>query len=602
MHEPVMVLALIVLLGIAAQWLAWRLRLPSILLLLLVGILAGPIAGLIDPDALFGRELLMPIVALSVALILYEGGLTLHVRDVSSVQGVVLKLVTVGALVTWLLASAAAWLVLRLELPLAILLGSVLVVTGPTVIQPLLRHIRPTGPVGGILKWEGIVIDPIGALLALLVFEAILSAELAEVSVHTAISVGKTLVVGGVAGTVFGWGLVELLRRYWIPDYLGSSVSLAFALGAFSISNHFQEESGLLAVTWMGILLANQKRADVEEIVEFKENLRVLLISSLFILLAARLPREALFGIGGREALFVGVLVLVVRPVSVWVSTLGSGLGRHEKMFLAWMAPRGIVAAAVSSIFALRLEAEGVAGASEVATATFAVIIGSVLVYGLSAPIVARRLGLAEADPQGIVIVGVDRFTRALAAVLESKGFTVLLVDSNRDHTAAARMEGRRTHTGSVLGEHFLDEVDLGGIGRLFAMTPNDWVNVLAAQRLGKVFGSQHVYQLAADHPTSSEQDAHEHLSGRLLFDGTTGHEALVDWMEAGGEIKATPITEEFPYAAFLERRGDHVLPLLVIRSTGRIQVLTGDQPPAPVAGDTLLALCDVDDEKPGAD
>jgi len=276
-------------------------RMPSILFLLVFGFLAGPVTGLLDPDALLG-ELLLPIVSISVAIILFEGGLTLRLEELREIGGVVLALVTLGAIVTWSLAAAAAHFVLGLEVQVAVLLGAVLVVTGPTVIGPLLRHVRPTGRVADILKWEGIVIDPIGALLAVLVFEALL-------------------------------------------------------VGAFVLSNHLQAESGLFAVTLMGLVLDNQKHVAVKHILDFKENLSVLIISALFILLSDRLEPSHFSHFGMESVLFLAILIFVARPTSVLTSTLRSDLDWRERLFLSWMAPRGIVAAAVASVFALKLSA-----------------------------------------------------------------------------------------------------------------------------------------------------------------------------------------------------------------------------------------------------
>jgi len=599
MHDAIVDLALLGILGIAAQWVAWRLRLPSILILLLTGLLVGPVLGLLDPDALFG-ELLMPFVSISVALILYEGGFSLHFSELRSVGGTVRNLVTIGAFVTWVLGGAAAWWLLGLELRMAILLGAVLVVTGPTVIQPLLRHIRPRGDGGRILKWEGIVIDPIGALLALLVFEAILSSGPRAAGLLALAAIGKTVLAGGIAGAVFGCGLVELLRRYWVPDHLGSVTSLACALAAYTAANAFQEEAGLVAVTWMGILLANQKRVDVSDIVEFKENLRVLLISSLFLLLSARLPLESLTGLAWREAVFVLALIVVVRPVAVALSTARSPLDGPNRWFVASLAPRGIVAAAVSAIFSIRLEEAGFEGAARLATITFAVIVGTVLVYSIAAPLVARRLGLSEADPQGLLVVGVSPFTRAVARVLESKGIPVLLADTNHERVSEARLEGRRVALGSVLSEHFLDEADLGGLGRLVAATGNDWVNVLAVHRFEKLFGSKNVFQLASSHPDQRERDAHGHLSGRILFGPDASHHQLEDWVSAGGEVKATPITEEFSFESFRERYGEHALPLFVLTPSKKLEIASADDPLEPKPGDLLLSFTDGQEEGPG--
>lgn len=349
---------LIIVLGVAAQWLAWRLHVPSILLLLLFGFLGGPIAGQLQPDALFG-ELLLPFVSVSVGLILYEEGLSLRLTELPKVGGVVRNLVTTGAFVTWAISTlASAWL---FDLPgeLAVLLGAILVVTGPTVIQPLLQHIRPSGATGSILKWEGIVIDPVGALLAVLVFEAVSAGELREATAHVLGGVLKTIIVGGGLGVVAAGMLSFALRRYWVPDFLQNAVSLMLVLATFAASNAAQHESGLFAATVMGITLANQRSVDVRHIVEFKENLRVLLISGLFIVLAARLEVSSLLAVSFRGMVLVLLLVAVARPLCVWVSTVRSKLSAKERLFLSAMAPRGIVAAAVASVFAIRLEQIG---------------------------------------------------------------------------------------------------------------------------------------------------------------------------------------------------------------------------------------------------
>jgi NhaP-type Na+/H+ or K+/H+ antiporter len=283
-------LAAIVLLGATAQWLGWRFRLPSILLLLVFGFVAGPAAlGIVDADGMLGK-LLAPVVSLGVAILLFEGSLTLHLRELGDARGVVGRLLTLGTAVTWTLAAAAAWLLLDFEPALAVLTGAILTVTGPTVVLPILRQVRPTGPAGSILKWEGILIDPVGAVLAVLVFEAIQHGTGFRPSfVHALGGIGRTLLVGGVAGALGAGALYEMLRRYWIPDHLHAAIALAFAVAAHSLANAAQHEAGLLAVTVMGALLANQRRVPLRHILEFKENLQVLVISSLFILLAARL-------------------------------------------------------------------------------------------------------------------------------------------------------------------------------------------------------------------------------------------------------------------------------------------------------------------------
>ena len=334
------VLAGVIVLGVAAQWLAWRLGLPSILLLLLTGVVAGPLSGLVDPDAIFGSSLL-PLVSLSVALILYEGGLSLRLSELSKVGAAVRNLLSVGVLVTWLIAGWAAWAILGFDGPVAVLFGAILVVTGPTVIGPLLQQIRPTGPAASILKWEGIAIDPLGAVLAVVVFDLISVGHEGNPWIHGGLAVLRTVGIGGGLGFFVAGLYILLIKRFWVPDHLQNGVSLMLAVTVFAVSNYFQEESGLLGVTVMGVTLANQKWVTVEHIVQFKEDLRVLLIGTLFILLAARLRLEDLSQLGMAHIVFVLVLIVVARPLSVWISTIGMGLSGAQRVFLSWMAPRG---------------------------------------------------------------------------------------------------------------------------------------------------------------------------------------------------------------------------------------------------------------------
>ncbi|MDY7109356.1 MAG: cation:proton antiporter [Planctomycetota bacterium] len=594
-------LAGIIVLGIAAQWLAWRFRAPSILLLLLVGVLAGPVTGLLDPDALLGN-LLLPVVGLAVALILYEGGLTLRFRELGGAGAILWSLVSVGAVATWLLTAAAARFLLGLSTDLAILLGAVLVVSGPTVILPLLREIRPRGPAGAILKWEGIIIDPIGAMLAVLVFEGILISGLEETAYHVALAIVKTIVIGGGIGIVAGFLLAFLLRVFWIPDYLDNPVSIMFVIGAYAVAHLVQPESGLLTATVMGMTLANQKLTDVRHLVEFKENLRVLLISSLFILLAARIRPEALTDLGWGSLVFLAVLIVIVRPVSVclsWLAArmLGARLPLKTMTFLALVAPRGIVAASVSAVFALRLAGEGFEDARALVPLTFLVIVGTVGFCSLTAPPVARWLKVADPNPQGVLFVGAHAWVRAVAEVLSSHGFRVLLVDTNRQNIAAARLAGLETYSGSVLAEYALDEMDLGGLGRLIAATPNDWINVLAVQRLTRVFSRSGVYQLPSPEEKDDGKSPHRHLHGRWAFGKNVTFAKLASHAARGATVHATHLTDEFTFESYREQYGHHAAPMFLVRDERRLIVLAEDQSIEPKPGDVVIGLVDPEEE-----
>jgi NhaP-type Na+/H+ or K+/H+ antiporter len=584
-------LAAVVILGIGAQWLAWRLHLPSILLLLCFGFIAGPFTNLLDPDRLLG-ELLLPVVSVSVAIILFEGGLTLNVLDLPLIRRVLINLISVGVLLTWLTAAVAAYLILNLEPSLALLLGAILVVSGPTVVLPLLLHVRPTGQVSSILRWEGIVVDPIGAMLAVIVFEAITAGQAGSSNTVIIFTILKTGLVGGILGFLSARLVTYLLTRYWIPDFLHNPVTLMMVLASFTSANLMQAESGLLAVTVMGVFLANQNAVSVKHIIEFKESLRVVVLSSVFILLGARLDVDQLTGFGLREASFLAVLIFIARPVAVAVSALRSGLSWHERVFLSWMAPRGIVAAAVASVFALQMREVGYDQAERLVPLTFFVIVGTVVIYGLTAAPLARWLQLARRHSQGFVIVGAHSWAREIAKVLQEEGCEVLLIDTNRGNIAAARLAGLPTAYGSIISQDITEQIDLGGMGRLLALTSNDEINALAALHFVDLFGRAEVYQLPVEgNGNGLKQTVSQHLRGRLLFGPGLTYRNLARRFVAGGVVKKNALTGEFTFEDFQARYGEDAIPLFVISGDGCVDVATVDAPLVPKPGNILISI-----------
>lgn len=596
-------LAVMLLLGIGAQWVAWRLRVPSILLLLVFGLIAGPVlrqtaAGdklAINPDEIFGSDLLFALVGISVGMILYEGGLTLKIREIRSSWRSVAMLVTVGSFVTWMVALVSAKWILGLSTPIATLLGAVLIVTGPTVIGPMLSHIRPSGASGLILKWEGIVIDPIGVAVAVLVFEAIV-AQPGTYSLDGMIqAILTTLGAGILLGVASALLLKEVLNRFLVPDYLQNPVSLMLVIATFTISNQIYDESGLLATTVMGIVLVNQRKVDIHHILEFKENLRVLLISVLFIVLAARLRIEDLQRLDWLEVFgFLLVLIVIARPLGVFLSTLGAGLSWQERVFLCLMAPRGIVAAAAASIFAIGLEKQGVDGFETIVPLTFSVIIGTVAFYGLTAPWAARLLGVADPNPQGVLFVGAGGWARSLAGVLIKRGIPVQLIDTNRSNIRIAVMSGLPATQGNVLSMGDLTEIDLRGIGRVFATTPNDEVNTLVLQSFKGYFETSNMFRLSRKISKSSET-GHSDSSGRVLFDNGLGNNELEDRLQDGWVIKATNISSEFSFEDYKTLYGSAAVALCVL-CDGMMTVSTVDTPVSPTAGDTIISLVNPDE------
>jgi hypothetical protein len=463
----------------------------------------------------------------------------------------------------------------------------------------MLRHIRPTGIVGPVARWEGIVIDPIGAVLAVLVFEAIESAHAADVQAAAWAAfegLAKTVFIGLVVGGISAWAVANLLRRHWVDDHLQSPATLMIVVAAFTGSNLLVHESGLLTVTLMGALLANQAPILMKPVQEFKENLSVLLISSLFILLAARVRLEDFSALGWRGPAFLAFTILVSRPAAVFLSCLRSRLELSERLFLAWLAPRGIVAAAVASLFALRMGESGRA----LVPATFLIIVGTVVVYGLTASRLAIRLGLASANPQGLLIAGAHAGVRAIAHAVQSAGFSVLLVDTNRWNINSARLEGLPTCYANILSDHAMEQLDLGGIGRFLALTRNDEVNSLASMHFSELFGRAGVYQLQPGREGKGWADtAHVHLRGRFLFGRDVTYRILDERFAAGWVVKTTRLSDEFTFDNYQNLYGADALILFVKTETKELVIRTAEVTTTPRSGQTLISLVP-EDGQPG--
>ena len=590
--EALLEFASIVVLGITAQWLAWRIRFPSILFLLVFGFIAGPITGFLHPDSLLG-DLLLPVVSISVALILFEGGLTLRLGELKDVGKVVILLILIGSIITWIIAALSAYYILGLDIRLSILLGAILVVTGPTVIGPLLRHVRPLKRVGTVLKWEGILIDPVGAILAVLVFEAILAGEISEAGTMIFLGIFKTLLIGGVIGFGMAQLLVFLLRKFLVPDFLQESVALVMVITAFVLSNIFQEESGLLAVTLMGLFIDNQKFVSIKHIIEFKENLRVIIISSIFILLAARLNLDDFQNFDLSALVFIGILILIARPVSVFISTIGSKLNWRERTFLSWMAPRGIVAAAISSIFAFKLSESGIEDTEMLVPITFLVIVITVIVYGVTASPMAKLLKVAQSKPQGVLFVGAHKWARSLAKVLMNKKINIVMVDTNKANISSARMEGIPAFLGSILSEHITEVLNLDGIGRLMALTPNDEANSLASLHMSDEFERGEMYQLVPLSEKSGKEPDYspKHLRARFLFGEGINYYHLNSLFQQKWIIKTTNLSDEFNFDDMRNHYNEKIIPFFLITENGKLFISTLEEPIKPEPGDTVIAL-----------
>jgi len=582
MHgSDLLLLAAIMFVGFVCQWLSWRLKVPSILFLLLTGVAVGPVAGVLDPDALFG-ELLTPFVSVAVAIILFEGSLTLEIAGIRGHGKTVRNLVTVGVLITWACATLAAHLLLQWEWMLAALFGAIVTVSGPTVIMPLMRTIHPNKALSNIFRWEGILIDPLGAILAVLVFNFIIIQQSAEDTNQLFVIFGLLLAAGVGLGLAAGQIFGVALRRHWLPDFLREYGALALVVAIFALAESVAKESGLLAVTIMGIRLANMKGVEMGDILDFKESLTLILVAGLFIVLAARVPLDGLIALGSSAVVVLLLLQFVAGPLRAFVSASGSSLNFRERLFLGWIFPRGIVAAAVASLFALRLEAENFPGADLLVPMVFFIIVGTVLIQSLSGKLVARLLRVADPAPHGVLIVGANEAALTYAKALHDCGRRVVVASNDWSGIRKARMAGFPVYFGSPVSGYAEDRLDLVGIGHLLGMSQRPGLSELACVRFSYEFGRENVYSL----PSTSETSHDKHritgqTVGRLLFSGDYSIDDLIGLSLDGASVKTTEITDTFSFKEYVAKYPDRVV-LFVAEKDGRLRF--------PVAGVELTA------------
>ncbi|MGC1548221.1 MAG: sodium:proton antiporter [Rhodanobacter sp.] len=583
-----LMLACMLGIGFLAQWLAWRVKLPAILFLLLAGIVLGPVSGLLKPDQMLG-DLLFPIVSLSVALILFEGSLTLRFHELPDIGKAVRGLVSYGAVVAVLMLAVAAHYFAHLSWEISLLFGALTCVTGPTVIAPMLRTLRPNARIANTLRWEGIVIDPLGALFAVLIYEAIVSHQ----EGHTIGIFLATIICGTVMGAVAAWALGFLLRRQLIPEYLQNYGAVAAVLMSFSVSNAITHESGLLAVTIMGIALGNMRGVHIDDILDFKENLTTLLVSTLFILLAARLHWPLPDGM-----LWAGIAIflfaqLIVRPVTVAISSMGSSLTWRDRALIAWVAPRGIVAASVSALFALRLSKLGLPGADALVPLVFILIIGTVVLQSATARPLARWLKVAEPEPRGVLVFGADEVARAVAKALADAGFHVLVADDEWEGVRRARMEGLNTFFGNPASTHAERHLDLTGIGRLLAMSTHRERNSLACVHYRQEFGRDKIYRLRNLGPqeTNNRAALADTLLAPPLFAEDMTHGRFAELLQLGWRIKSTKLTTTFDWPHFIEQYGSDTVLLFGVEEKGALRVASAKRELEPTPGWTVIAL-----------
>ena len=581
-------LAGIIILGILAQWVAWKFKIPAILPLILIGLLVGPIAAAylsedgskwIEPiwngkQGLFPGEGLYYFVSLAISVILFEGGLTLKRSEVKNVGPVITKLITLGSAVTFFGAGILAHVIFGLSWDLSFLFSGLIIVTGPTVITPILRNIPLKKDISAVLKWEGILIDPIGALVAVLVFEFI-SVEGDSGFTKTAlIEFGKIILFGTTFGFTFAHALAFAINKKLIPHYLLNVVSLSTVLLVFVESEVFAHESGLLAVVVMGMVLGNSKLENIKELLYFKESLSVLLISILFILLAANINIEDMMLLyTWKTGILFAAVVFIIRPLAVFLSTMGSKLKTNERIFISWVGPRGIVAAGIASLFGSKLIKQGVEGAEYITPLVFMIVLGTVLLNATTARLFAKLVGVFLKKSEGILIIGASKISRLLGHYLETNGRHVVLIDSNEQNIRKAKELGLEAFSNNIYSETLTDNIELNDVGYLMALTGNPDINKYAINKFTKQFGENGSFRLV----TTEEMLDDNNNPKEGLFSHKDDFNRLMELTKKHPSIQEIDLEDKAHYEKLIKisNNDPDIIPLFVKDNEGELHIIS---------------------------
>lgn len=575
----------------SSQWLAWRFGIPAIILLLSAGLLAGPGTGLLLPKQQLGA-LLQPMVAVAVAIILFEGGLTLDARGLRDAAQAVRRMVVVVAPLMWVSIAAAAHYIGLLSWPSACVLAGIMVVTGPTVVQPLLRNARMNPRPAAVLRWEAIVNDPIGALFAVLAYEVFVqtqsAASLSEVTAKLILCVVAAAAIGAALGKAISY----CYRTTWVPEYLKVPLLFVLVVACLVSGNLLLDEAGLLSVTAMGVVLGNSRIASLAEIRRFKEHAAVLLVSGVFVLLTADIDPATISNLTWRYGLFAVVLILVLRPACVCIGTLGTNLTWRERLLISWVAPRGVVAVATSAVFGQLLAQHGVTDGTAIAPLVFAIVLATVILFGLTTGPLARRLKLASTSSSGVLIVGCNEWTVALARACQSIELPVMLADRSWYQLKRAREAGLPSYYGEILSEAAEHRLDRAQFGQMIAATDSHAYNTLVCTDLGPTFGRQHVFQVGRlESEEQDPQDIATALGGRTLMKAGYDLESLLARLRAGWVFRKTKLTEAFDFEAYQATLPAEAQFILSLNPGGTVYFATINSGPNPAAGDMVLSF-----------
>ncbi|MDA3128809.1 cation:proton antiporter [Aliibacillus thermotolerans] len=586
-------LALIGILGIGSQWIAWRFRMPAIVVMSVAGLLIGPIFGVMVPEEDFG-DLFQPIISMAVAIILFEGSLNLEFREIRGLAKPVFRIITLGAFLAWIFGSFTAYYVAGLSWAAAFVIGGLFIVTGPTVILPLLRQAKLKPRPAAILKWEGIVVDPLGALLAVFAFEIIQFLTNPSVTIEALLLFFVASLFAIAIGWLFGRGIGYMFDNGYVPEFLKSPIVFAAVVACFTLADEVMHETGLLAVTAMGMTLANLHIASLSDMRHFKENISVLLLSGIFIMITASLDRVTLLQIFNPNIIFYVILMLfVVRPLSIWLSTMNTDLTYQEKALVGWIAPRGIVALTVAGYFANVLEEAGYVDAALITPLTFALVFATVCVHGFTIGPISKKLGLSLQGKPGVIIVGGNRFSNRFAKVLKDLNIEVLIADPSIEYWFQAKNSGVPYFKGEILSEQTEYTLDMTPYDKLITTTDRDSYNSLVCTTFVPEMGRDNVYQLSwhvdeKAHPN----DLVKRAGGKVLFGEGITLEKLEEKISEGYVFRKTKLTKKYSFSQYMKERENDTYLLALVKESGNFDFFSMEGMNLKAEpGDTIVSL-----------
>jgi NhaP-type Na+/H+ or K+/H+ antiporter len=564
-------LGIVFSLGITSQWLGWKLKIPVIILLTLSGILVGPVFGLVNPHAVFGN-LLHPLIELGVAIILFEGGLLLKASEYKKQSEGMKRLFSVSVLLNWGIGTLACYYIAGLSLNISLLICGLLIVTGPTVIMPALREARLKKRVSNYLKWEGIVNDPVGAILAILVYEYILFSSAYVTSGMLFVSLIKIVLIS--LGFSYGarWLTLWLTKKALIPEFLKLPFLVSSVIGLFALSESFQHGTGLMTVTLFGILLGNSDYSSLAEVKKLGESISIFTVSGVFIILSATMNMEIISMLQPVHYIFILLVAFVVRPISILISTIGSEMSFNERLLIGLYGPRGIVAASVAGAIGSKLTSQGIDEGKYILPIVFLVIIFTVVFHSFSLSPLANKLGLKNKGEHGVLIVGASVWSVQLAIKLRELKIPVLISDTSWYKLTRARIRGIDFHHGQAIADYDGGQVDLTEINYLIAANEDDHYNSLVCNKFSHVLGKEHVYQIAIHDATFRQQHGLGQRDICFLHRPDVGrYENLNTKYHEGWNFKSIEITEEFSLEDFKADEDNKDVILFAIVDDSRI-------------------------------